>query len=172
MIIFFIDYELFNFLFHSLLKEQLQVLHPTFSGNHQEDASEFFVLFLNHVDRFLSQSANYILTIEESVACEECGFLRTSGIRNSIMMFECADYSNIDVPMLIQKSFEPSQRLSECESEICGKTKLHCVEKKIIEVPEILIIQLNRCDFDKNGPLKRETKVKVDEKLDLKCFLG
>lgn len=149
------------------------MLQPAFTDKHQQDASEFFIVILEHPQGFLPKPSNYILNIEELVTCGECKFLRKpTKINNSILMLEYSDARDIDLTKLIHESFGPSKRLTKCESDIYEKTNMHDVERKLIEIPDILTIQINRCLYDERGASEDRIKNLIEEKLDLKFCLG
>lgn len=159
------------------MKVALGTLKEDFSTSVQQDTSEFFSLLwgeIFNISRTFKE--NNVFCIFEIATCEECGTeIESVGSENSLHI-HCAEDVESEVPLsvpdLIRRSFGEDKRGARCYSDNCnGLDTLHIVKKSLSNVPEILIIQINR--FYRRGTknFKNSVPIKIDCILDLQFAL-
>lgn len=164
-------------MFFRILKKKLRVLNAQYSSNEKQDASEFFVHFLNHIYDYLPQNQNYKIKMEQQSKCTMCNFESNPQlIEDCFMNLSGGDFDSVnnDVLTLFKKSFQSLCRTSKCFSDTCGggnKDTLHIVHQTLLQLPEYLTIVVNRLNHTTRGVEKIDSNLTIEETLDLENIL-
>lgn len=142
----------------------------------QQDVSEFFLFFWSDI-YFVSRTLreNNELCIYEIATCEDCGSQNATILSEDSLHLHCSEEIEeppLDIPGLIKKSFCKGVRTSRCYSDECdGQDTIQHLKKSLLNVPDILVIQINRFYRQETEYVKNSMPIKIDCTLDLQCAL-
>lgn len=151
------------------LKTVLAALNRNFSSKIQQDVSEFLVLFLHHASKSLPTplfhnkcESDFI----ESSTCENCNTSNYNLVTERCIILEMSEVVT-DIASLMENFLKRESRKSRCEN--CNNQETnHRIEKCISSLPEMLIIQLQRCRYSDDGKaIKNLSPVTLKETLDM-----
>ena len=124
-----------------LLKSFVSTFKPQFQGSKQQDVSEYTETILTHC-KVLNTLSQMIVRITR--ICTKCRTATSSDDRRNILLEDLEGNSIIDLIPSIQKRC--LNFLAHCT--ICMAEKIHEKYELLLELPDVLIVQINR--FQRN----------------------
>lgn len=171
--------------FYSILKKDLITLQAAFGGDEQQDAGEFFTLFINYMtEKFdnitrplsseyehnYSQTFNpvkrrmFFRIIEDAfcIFCRSCKSISIDHMDLHIPLPAESGEQIYHLKNLIADYLFPSlQRSQLCENGLCNQNTDHQTKLVIDVFPALLVIHLKRYYYDENLKITLKNKNEV-----------